>query len=70
MLVTFLVKAGFYVTILAQLTSILHSSNSISLGKVGYILSNLAHLWTESLRLLCAVGAGRLALYIKGLCPD
>ena len=51
-LVTFLVKAGFYATILAHLASILHGSNGISPGKVGYILSNLAQNVTESLRLL------------------
>ena len=60
---TFLVKAGFYATILAHLASILHGSNGISPGKVGYILSNLAQNVTESLRLLCAYGAKRLALY-------
>ena len=43
-MVTLLVKAGFYATILALLTSILHGSNGISLGKVGYILSIIAHL--------------------------
>ena len=61
---TLLVKAGFYATILAHLASILYGSNGISLGKVGYILSNLAHNGAESLRLLCAFGAKRLALYM------
>ena len=40
-----------------------HSSTPT--GKVGYILSNLAHDWAESLRLLCAVGAMRLGSRVR-----
>ena len=50
-LATLMVKAGFYATILARLTSILHGSSGTSLGKVGYIFSNLDHM--EQSRCAC-----------------
>ena len=64
-LVTLLVKAGFYATILAHLTSILLGSNGTSLGKVGCFFSNLAHNVTESRRLLCAVAGPRFSAHLR-----